>query len=226
MTINNRFISLSNSQKYFQEIRFRLNAYFRHTTRNPEWTLMNIISRSAILRDILRHFRGKPQFNSYDLNKSLFNEIDVDFVVDSLKRDGYFTGIKLPKCIFREIMDFALSTYCFGNLNARYGFLYSQKKLAEEKSNTTFSTATYYNLDLLSPAIRELANDPILMMIAGKYFRGQPVYTDSRLWWTFATDETNYDVVKTSSFFHYDIDDYSCLRFFFYLTDVGLENGP
>lgn len=59
------------------------------------------------------------------------------------------------------------------------------------------------------------------------YLDAEPVFTGSRLWWNFAVnDEKKYDYNKTITFFHYDLDDYACLRFFFYLTDVDSNSGP
>lgn len=213
-------------QEFVQEVGSRFYDYYKHTSKNPEWTAMNIISRFTFLRRISRIFNTKAQLKKYDSAQSLFSNINVENVVNELNKNGYFSGVALPKTIFQDILNFALTTDCYGNLDHNLGFTYSQKKEAELKSGTVFSTATYYNLDLICPAVKKLAYDPILLLIAANYLGAEPLFTDSRLWWTFATSEKNYDISKTASFFHYDVDDYNCIRFFFYLTDVDLESGP
>ncbi|MBX9255915.1 hypothetical protein H1Q63_18560 [Desmonostoc muscorum CCALA 125] len=214
------------SEKKLQEVISRLQAYYSHTIANPQWTVISILSRFVFLRNLIKLLSRTPELNHYDLHKSLFQEIDVDRIVNSLNKYGCYLGIKLPKIISQEIIMFAMSTDCYGNLDSKCGFLYFQKKQAEKKNKAPFSTATYFNVDILCPGIKRLSNDPGIKMIAAKYMKTEPIFTDARLWWTFAVNKKNYDVSKTASFFHYDPDDYSCLRFLFYLTDVDLQSGP
>ncbi|MCG6137600.1 MAG: phytanoyl-CoA dioxygenase family protein [Nostoc sp. LLA-1] len=213
-------------RKKLRELNLRLQIHYHYTIINPQWTLISTLSRFIFFRNLVKKLSKIPELNHYDLNKSLFQEIDVEQAVNSLNKYGCYLGIKLPKIISQEIIMFALSTDCYGNLDSKCGFLYSQKKQAEEKNKAPFSIATYFNVDILCPVIKRLSNDPAIRMIAAKYMKTEPIFTDARLWWTFPVDEINYDAGKTASFFHYDQDDYSCLRFFFYLTDVDLQSGP
>ncbi|RCJ22317.1 hypothetical protein A6770_29900 [Nostoc minutum NIES-26] len=212
--------------KKLREVKSRLQAYYYYTITNPVWAVISMLSRFLFFRKFIKFSSRVPELNQYDLHKSIFPKIDVDRVVNSLNKYGCYLGIKLPSIICQEIIMFAMSTDCYGNLNIKCGFLYSHKKEAEEKNKIPFSTAAYFNIDVLCPAIKRLSNDPAIKMIAAKYMKAEPIFTDARLWWTFPVDETNYDLTKTASFFHYDPDDYSCLRFFFYLTDVDLQSGP
>lgn len=219
----NKFLVLD---KNLREVTARLQAYYHHTITSPRWTVISIVSRFVFFRNLIKSLSRIPKLNYYDLHESLFQHIDVDQVVNSLNKYGCYLGIKLPKIIYQEIIMFARSKNCYGNLDSKCGFLYSQKKQAEEKNKAPFSTATYFNVNSFCPAIKRLSNDPAIRIIAAKYMKTEPIFTDARLWWTFPVDEKNYDVTKTASFFHYDSDDYSCLRFFFYLTDVDSQSGP
>ncbi|MBD2362808.1 hypothetical protein H6G36_16740 [Anabaena minutissima FACHB-250] len=201
--------------KNLREARSRLETHYHHTIKNPIWVVMSILSRFVFFRNSIKFLSRIPELNKYHLSESLFQEIDVERVVNSLNKYGCYIGIKLPNIIYQEIIMFAMSTDCYGNLDSKCGFLYSQKKQAEDKKQAPFSTATYFNVDILCPAIKKLSNDPAIKTIAAKYMKTEPIFTDARLWWTFPVDETNYDFSKTASFFHYDPDDYSCLRFFF-----------
>ena len=89
-----------------------------------------------------------------------------------------------------------------------------------------FSQASFPDLVDSVPAIERLTRDPLLLSISARYFGSQPYYIGSRLWWSFATEEADWDSTRTSSFYHFDKDDYASLRFFFYLTDVDAGGGP
>ena len=77
----------------------------------------------------------------------------------------------------------------------------------------------------MCPTIKELASDPILLEIASKYLGTEAIFTGTRLWWIFPVDEASYNPIRIASYFHYDVDDYNSLRFFFYLTDVDIDSG-
>jgi hypothetical protein len=45
------------------------------------------------------------------------------------------------------------------------------------------------------------------------------------MWWSFATDSTLCQQIEDGQSFHYDLDDYRAIAFFFYLSNVDLESG-
>ena len=187
---------------------------------------MSIAGRFNFLRSITKMFTKQIDIQKYrcQSKSSNFQNVNTVDVVTSLKKQGLYTGIKLPDSILQEILEFAYSTPCYGNLDTQLGFLYSEKERISK--DITLFTAQYFNTSLLCPAIKKLACDPKLLEITALYFQTEPVFTGSRLWWNFVVnDEQPYDSNKTITFFHYDLDDYACLRFFFYLTDVDSNSG-
>ena len=212
--------------------------YLKKRLENPEWFLMVTISRFKTV-PLLKSFFVQPQI--IEINKatpSLFN-IEVDDAVESLKKDSFSLGLKLPESIFQEILQFANSTDCYGNGEHHFGFSYIEKEKAEAKCDKTFRRGDYFNSNLLCPAIKKLAKDPKLLEIATKYLGGAPVHTGSRLWWLFSLKEQDQYLLlekmrflslqestrEGAYFFHYDLDDYQFLKFFFYLTDVDVHSG-
>jgi hypothetical protein len=212
--------------------------YLKKRLENPEWFLMVTISRFKTV-PLLKSFFVQPQI--IEINKatpSLFN-IEVDDAVESLKKDSFSLGLKLPESIFQEILQFANSTDCYGNGEHHFGFSYIEKEKAEAKCDKTFRRGDYFNSNLLCPAIKKLAKDPKLLEIATKYLGGTPVHTGSRLWWLFSLKEQDQYLLlekmrflslqestrEGAYFFHYDLDDYQFLKFFFYLTDVDVHSG-
>lgn len=47
----------------------------------------------------------------------------------------------------------------------------------------------------------------------------------TELWWSFPIVATPLKQLKAPQVFHYDMDDYRFIKFFFYLTDVDILNG-
>jgi hypothetical protein len=175
---------------------------------------------------VVKRLQRRPRLEHYKLADSKIGKVDADQFVSTLERDGYCAGLVLSPELVQNIHRYAASAYCYGDANPAYGFKYADKAQAQSLSGKVFSQATYLFLDDLQPAMDELANDPLLLLIAAKYLRAEPVVTGSRIWWTFKTDAGSYNSSVTTSFFHYDKDDYSAVRLFFYLTRVDNDQGP
>jgi hypothetical protein len=187
---------------------------------------MSIFGRFSIIRTAVNYLRKKTVNHSYDLSKSILSPLDTSIAVQALKKDGLFLGINLPVDIRKEILKFAISNECYGDSNPSLGFKIFQKQQIEHKINIIFNKAQYFNTSYLCPTIQKIADDPTLLEIASQYLETEPIFTGSRLWWIFAVDDPHYNPRQTVSYYHYDLDDYSCVRFFFYLTDVDINSGP
>ncbi|MBD2516040.1 hypothetical protein H6G93_13670 [Nostoc sp. FACHB-973] len=198
-------------------------------TKNPRWLLMRKVARFGIgrsFRDLL-HKKNKDFYQKFlNESSSLFPDIDVDLVVKNLKQNGFYLGINLPEEIVKEIVNFADYHACYGDYKPHLGFFYPQKELAEKHYSQTFKLAGYFNTALHCPVIKKLQNDPKLLAIAAQYLECKPVHLSNQLWWSFAGETTKFEKMKTFQMFHYDLDDYRFLKFFFYLTDVDVSGGP
>ena len=76
-------------------------------------------------------------------------------------------------------------------------------------------------------AVRQLQRNPKLLEIATQYLNTKPVHLSTKLWWSYATEASLTERLNFAQvFFHYDLLDYRCLQFFFYLTDVDRFSGP
>jgi hypothetical protein len=226
----------------YTDILSRFYRYLRTGTkrgaRNPRWLLMFILSRFRISRSLMISFHKNS--SNYEIRESIFQELDVDNSVKSLKEDGSYVGIMLPPDFLYELLKVVHNSSCYGNGNFELGFPYAHKRKAEKKYGQSFVRAEYFNAVLLCPTILKLAHDPKILEIASRYLGGKPLFTGSRLWWLFTKTEeemtlllremTLLSLKKTitegSYFFHYDLDDYCCLKFFFYLTKVDFSGGP
>jgi len=83
----------------------------------------------------------------------------------------------------------------------------------------------YYNASVRAPEIGRLSRDPVLLEAAARYLKDAPRFIGATLWWCFAGPEPEWLENTYSSHWHYDIDDYRSVKFFFYLTDVADGDG-
>ncbi|HYI49033.1 MAG TPA: hypothetical protein VEX35_11280 [Allosphingosinicella sp.] len=73
-----------------------------------------------------------------------------------------------------------------------------------------------------APYLLGLANDPRILDALHYYFGCRPVISYLAVWWSYPTEVGP----QHSENFHRDVDDWSFIKLFVYLTDVGHEDGP
>ncbi|MEQ1664900.1 MAG: phytanoyl-CoA dioxygenase family protein, partial [Bdellovibrionales bacterium] len=76
------------------------------------------------------------------------------------------------------------------------------------------------------PHVLELANNPMLLATAEKHLGCRPTVSFITAWWSFPGVPEPGEQVYHDDMYHRDVEDYSFLKLFVYLTDVGDENGP
>ncbi len=202
---------------------------------NPEWFLMRKISRFHVIRDFVKGIiiqRKKLEFLEFleknELQASqIFSDINVEKIIENLEKEGIFQGINLPKYMVDDILVFALKTNCYGDRLYKFGFLFHEKEKAEIHYRRKFISAKYYNISQECQSIKILESDPVLLEIAARYLKTKPVHIGTLMWWNFPINSQHPENDKLpASTYHYDIDDYNSIKFFFYLTDVDVNNGP
>lgn len=217
------------SEKLFATLYDTCAENYKGLTKNPRWLLMRKLARFKWVRDIITHL-SKRSTKSYlsliNIDNSCLRNVDVDKVVQNLQTEGLYCGLYLTQEIVSEIVQFANSTVCYGNRKPELGFYYQHKQAAQITAGTNFITGNYFNTGLECPAIKKLQSDPILLAIAARYLEAQPVHQGNQMWWSFAGSSTYREQDKAAQCFHYDLDDYRFLKFFFYLTDVDEQSGP
>jgi Phytanoyl-CoA dioxygenase (PhyH) len=219
-------ILLIGVQKLLLKLRRRFLQYSAISLQQPQWLLMFTFSRIHLVRSQVLRFTQKPvKLDLIDKN-SVFSELDVDRVVKALKNDGLHLGITIPPHLLEEILDFAQTATYLGNGDSQFPFLLADRKAQEIESSKNFRIGYNFDPAFQCMAIRKLAADPKLWEIAAKYFDSQPMLACTQLWWTFVNDAPAEGRAQGFYRFHYDLEDYACVKFMFYLTDVDLTGGP
>lgn len=202
----------------------RARVYLRH---GPWHFLMYVLGRFRAVRSfmvwIYRQWPAKPLSASGSI---LVGDVDVDGAVREICQDGFFCGLHLRNEVIEQLLTFASVATCFGNGKADLAFRYADKAIAEQRSARTFRLGRYNHALRSCSTLQALASDATLLAIARTYFRAEPVLVGARLWWSFAGPADTNEQMAAGQGFHYDLDGYRGLAFFFYLTDVGPSNGP
>jgi len=153
---------------------------------------------------------------------SLASTVDVDAVVREIQRDGVCTGLNLRPEILEQLHSYSLVATCYGDGKNENAFHYGN----DEGVTGSFRLGRYINALGACPTLQNLARDPQLLAIARKYLHTEPVLLCARMWWSLAGPADTWQQKAAGQGFHYDIDGYRGLTFFFYLTNVGPSNGP
>jgi hypothetical protein len=127
--------------------------------------------------------------------------------------------------VVEQLLTFSSLATCFGDGNEHFPFHYGDRNVAEHRAARPFRLGMYKHALRASSVLQVLASDTQLLAIARKYLRTEPVLIGARMWWSLAGPADSEQQKEAGQSFHYDIDGYRALAFFFYLTDVERSNG-
>ncbi|MEL6927564.1 MAG: hypothetical protein AAFO95_02880 [Cyanobacteria bacterium J06600_6] len=160
---------------------------------------------------------------------SLFKDLHTEAVVRSIKEQGYCLGLTLPDSIITELVKYAQNANLSVDGNKDFSFKYKDKNIAAAQYERQILIGNYLEVNAECSAMQNLSKDPKLREIAAEYLGKEPVLVRSQMGWTFVGDRQAYaqkgEIGSPTVSFHYDLDDYRALKFFFYLTDVDSFSG-
>lgn len=197
-------------------------SYLRH---GPGHLAMYTLGRFNGCRTIAVHLNRwqNPPARHGASNVTALQPIVVSEAIAQLKRDGACENLCLTESSLEELSNFCKANKCLGDGDPNHSFHWTAKSAAESEYGTKFSVGHYSNLTLQCPAADRLSRDPILRGIAQGYFNAEPALIAVRAWWSFATNEE--PKATNGQTYHFDIDGYRSVAFFFYLTDVDAASG-
>jgi hypothetical protein len=194
----------------------------------PLWAVMFAFSRINAARRLERMISSAGYKKPMDVTNTVFERLDLQAIVSTLISEGVYLGFQLPASIVGEIKGFADANPCYTKDRPQDGFLPGDYKSANEARERDILAAFYFESAEKCPAVMKLRNDPVFYSIASAYL-GQPaILMRTRLWWSFpATRITDGDLhLAAQNRFHFDIDGWRTLKFFFYLTPTDEGSGP
>lgn len=204
----------------------RVPTYLTDLRENPAWLPMFLLARTIPFRRA-HWLTAKPVPPSETAASSMFGQIKADEVASELKRTGISAGLTLPASIHEEIASFAHETPCFGNFDRELEFVAGEHAEAERRFGRTILSGHHFERVLQCEAAVAVQRDPLLLDVARHYLGGEAKLITTRTWWSFPTKTASEADLSRASFkFHFDLDDWRMLKFFFYLSDVDADAGP
>ncbi|MBB3609565.1 hypothetical protein [Rhizobium sp. BK602] len=204
----------------------RVPTYLTDLRENPAWLPMFLLARTMPFRRA-HWLTAKPVSPASGVTKSMFGDIKPEDAAAELKRSGIFTGLTLPPEIHAELTRFGHETPCFGNFERKLEFLADDHADAERRFGRTILSGHHFERVLQCDAAIAVQQDPLLIAIAKHYLGGEAKLITTRTWWSFPTKSASEADLSRASFkFHFDLDDWRMLKFFFYLSDVDADAGP
>lgn len=219
--------SIARNGSLLRRIAVRIPTYLSDLRENPAWLPMFMLARTMPARRL--HWRGaKPVRPAQEVQETVFTGIDRDAVFGALRSDGLFSGLALPQSIHEEIASFAQRTPCFGNFDRRLEFLPAKHAEAEKRFGRPLLSGHFFERILDCNAALTVQRDPLLLDIAAHYLGSQAKLITTRVWWSFPTSSASDAEKNLASLgkYHFDLDDWRMLKFFFYLNPVDAELAP
>lgn len=210
-----------------QRIKARIPTYLTDLRENPAWLPMFVLARTMPGRQL--HWLGARSYSGSDSSgSSMFVNVDAKKAASDLRTEGIHTGVDLPAEIHEGIASFARRTPCFGNFDRRLEFIPLEHAQAETRFDRAILSGHFFERILECPEARAVQNDPRLHEIAKHYLGAQAKLITTRVWWSFPTRSASERDKSLASLdkYHFDLDDWRMLKFFFYLLPVDDGTGP
>jgi phytanoyl-CoA dioxygenase PhyH len=210
----------------FRRLLRRLRTYAGVVYR-VDWLAMFIFARLEIVQKYAGRQRnpGSPLPHSGALSALLQTELPVHEIARRVRADGIAGGLRLSEDTVAKAISFAARAPCYGNGEPH--------RLLDRCPLGCLIPAEFLVGDYLDgiadcDVIQRLCRDPSILGIAGASLGTRPLPVRSRLWWSFRADRAApaMRAMHSQDNFHFDLDNWRAVKFFFYMTDVCPENGP
>jgi len=183
------------------------------------------------LNDVASYLISKIQ-KKYSIEKvegvlGVIGKEEVFNIVNSIKKNGYYAfDKKLDDNTVKELKLFAESTKVSYLQYENERIKYSSNEIIFDKNEPVSPRYQFKNGQLIkNQEIQKLIFDESVLTIANAYLNAKPILDIVTMWWSVPfKDERSKD--KAAQMFHFDMDRFKFLKFFFYLNDVDANNGP
>jgi hypothetical protein len=207
----------------------RLPQYLRTVRRDPAWIAMFVGARFVVARRIARAVGRAAVGRWSQAGADGAGRVlgDADAIVPLLDRDGVAQGLRLSPDTLEAIRAFTEVAPCCLDADPHRPVVVAWNAPPGGTPPDAL-IADYRDGIRACPALTALETDPLLLRIAAAHLRHTPILKRARLWWTFAGSTADASGRSTFSVdhFHFDLDDWLCVKFFFYVNAVDRGSGP
>lgn len=163
---------------------------------------------------------------TYPESKTFKSKYALNELVESIEKDGYFElDITLSPEQIENLVKFAEETPCHCLDISKNGVHYLPEKVLFNEHDAKSPRYQLETKDVLSNiTVQQIISDPFFHQIASSYLKCNPILDVITMWWSVPFD--NKATAQAAQMYHFDMDRFKFLKFFFYLTDVHTDNGP
>jgi hypothetical protein len=169
-----------------------------------------------------------PKYTQKNANGVLGNLTlnDQNKIVSAIERDGFYIFDKfLNETDINDIYNYATKTKVSYLDFEKDNIKFSKEKVLFNEENP-LSPRYQFNGDeiIKNDTIQKLIFDESLLAIANLYLKTKPIIDLAVMWWSipYSAKAEN----KAAQMYHFDMDRFKFLKFFFYINDVTTDNGP
>lgn len=151
---------------------------------------------------------------------------DIENIVSDIETNGFHVfENKLKDNDVNDLVRFATETkVSYLDFNQKH-ISYSKEKVLFDEKSTLSPRFQFNNKELFeNDTIKKLVFDNSLMAIANSYLNTKPILDLAVMWWSIPFDSKAEN--KAAQMYHFDMDRFKFIKFFFYLNDVTTNNGP
>ena len=203
----------------------RIPTYLSDFREDPKWLLMFVVGRTSLGRAL--YAQGGRRAPVSDASFASMFGTRKAAILSALETDGVFDDLHLPQEVTARVLEFALSTGCFGNHDRNLD-LTPDAIAARQSSDNPITSGHYFERVEQCDAVMRIQGDGLLHAVARDYLGPKAKIISTRLWWSFPTDAASSTEAgpEPREMLHFDLDDWRMLKFFFYITPVDGESGP
>ncbi len=159
---------------------------------------------------------------------TLFPDIDLKHVIQTIREEAVFVGLKLPPDIVAEIAAFGRSTPLFAGYDPTGPtFRYDEVKRGIAPDGRPVPIGGIRE-PTRCPAVQAVVDDPVLRKIIRGYLGHEPRKIMTILDWSFGSDFTDEERRKLRHHvidYHYDVGGFNFVYASFYITDTDRYSG-
>jgi len=154
------------------------------------------------------------------------SEKDIDQIVGKIRDNGFYEfDVTLNDTLLNSMVDFANTTPTRCIDVSKSGVVYLEKKIVFDESAPIGPRYQFDQSDVINnESVRTVIFDPTFRVIASNYLGCQPILDIVTMWWS--VPFANKGTAQAAQMYHFDMDRFKFLKFFFYLKDVHTDNGP
>ncbi len=170
----------------------------------------------------------KPKY-IIDKASGLLGELsdsEITKICDKISANGFHSfDIKLNEKTVADLVAFASDTEVRFLKFDEDNITYSEEEIKFDPNNPISPRYQFQNSQLMrNDSVKNIVYDQSILAVANKYLNAKPILDIVTMWWSAPFSKESRD--KVAQKYHFDMDRFKFLKFFFYLTDVTEDNGP